>query len=88
MSFLLCSRLVLYAAVVASFEDSDGNGSTDNFERQSLQTFASIFVLSTEECDGVPTEFQPGLQEPRFSAKNGTTYDKYFSPVYAASQDL
>ena len=77
-SFLLFSQLALYASVVPSFEDSDHDGITDNSEQQLLQTFVPIFMLSTRECDGVPAEFHPGLQEPRLSAKNGTIYGQVF----------
>jgi hypothetical protein len=62
----------------ASSRDSDADGIADQLEQDLLIKFLPRFMVSAYECDGLPAEFQPGIDEPRLQAKNGTIYGQVF----------
>lgn len=61
-----------------SQEDIDCDGIDDMLEQSLLEKFSPEFMLSTEECDELPSEFIPGGKAPQLSAKNGTIYGQVF----------
>jgi hypothetical protein len=70
----LALSLVLSLSAFALPGDSDGDGLGDNFEEELLAKFAPKFMVSSNECDGLPAEFLPGALQPQLLAKNGTIY--------------
>lgn len=58
--------------------DSDGDGLSDKFEQELLTRFAPKFMISADECDGMPARFHPGSPEPQLLAKDGTIYAQAF----------
>jgi hypothetical protein len=58
--------------------DSDSDGLADELEQEILAKFAPKFMVSSNECDGLPAEFQEGFREPNLLARNGTIYGQVF----------
>ncbi|MBN2317522.1 MAG: hypothetical protein JXR49_00505 [Acidobacteria bacterium] len=86
MILALCLLLLPFAFTSPtglSGEDIDSDGIKDSLERALLIKFSPEFMLSTEECDALPSEFIPGGQAPQLLAKNGTIYGQVFPVAFS-----
>jgi hypothetical protein len=54
--------------------DRDRDGLPDEFEQLLLNRFAPLLMISRDDCDSLPAEFQPGFAEPKVAARNATVY--------------
>ncbi len=79
--------LVLAAGAAAALEapqlpagdsDLDRDGLADDLEAFLLEHFRPTFMVSAGDCDLLPSEFLPGLDEPQTHDRNGTTYGQVF----------
>ena len=73
---LLLLALNAGGGVFALPGDLDGDGLSDAFEQELLETFAPHFMVSSADCDGLPAEFHPGKTKPQLQSKNGTIYGR------------
>jgi hypothetical protein len=77
-TILLLISLALEFTPSSSPVDGDSDGLADELEQALLAKFTPKFMLSSKECDGLPTEFHQGMQEPKLLAKNGTIHGQVF----------
>lgn len=76
---ILCgfnSLLVAQTKVVEA--DNDRDGLPDGLEQSLLEKFRPTFLISADECDVAPAEFQPGQKIPIVVRRNGTIYGQAF----------
>jgi hypothetical protein len=67
------------APAPALAQDGDRDGLADSLEQALLERFLPTFVLSADECDGLPAVMLPGARDPRVIGKDGTIYG-YVTP--------
>jgi len=77
IALLLAALAVIPAPALA--QDDDRDGLPDALEQAVLERFLPTFVLSADECDGLPAAMMPGTSDPRVAARNGTIYG-YVTP--------
>jgi len=65
--------------------DSDSDGISDAVEQSLLTQFAPTFMVSGNECSGLPAEFLSGTHLPRVRAANGTIYAEVFPAKNAST---
>lgn len=69
------SKFLAFFLVLPLFAaDVDRDGIDDVLEQQLLDQFAPRFHVQAGDCDGLPSEFEPGRAEPVSKARNGTVY--------------
>lgn len=77
---LLC--LVSFASAQSTargpLQDSDHDGLSDAEENALLAQFAPQFLVSADDCAGVPARFVPSLEKPAVQEENGTIYGQAF----------
>jgi hypothetical protein len=79
MLFLPASVIMLAAEPVTQPTiDDDRDGLDDRTEQRLLVKFAPTFLISSNECDGLPAEFAPGVRDPQVVSRNGTIYGQVF----------
>ena len=74
MRILIAAAIVTAAALPASAQDLDRDGLDDAVEQRLIEQFVPTFLLSADECDGVPASFQSGSLTPKVASQNGTIY--------------
>lgn len=75
---LIVIPLALSMLFDSSRVDSDADGLADKIEQELLGKFAPEFMISVDECDGMPARFHPGSSKPQLLAKDGTIYGQVF----------
>ena len=78
VQYLLLIPFVLTLPANPDYGDIDNDGLDDQFEQLVLERFVPTWMVSAEECDSLPAEFQPNNQFPQLLAKNGTIYGQVF----------
>lgn len=73
VALLGCCCLSVFAGA-----DLDGDRLKDKFEQELLERFRPVFLIASGDCDGLPSEFQPGSKTPIPIAANGTIYGQVF----------
>lgn len=63
---------------IAASQDSDHDGLNDTQESALLAQFAPHFLVSANDCSGLPAHFVPFLQKPVVQEENGTIYGQAF----------
>ena len=75
-------RFILTAALAFSLlvnpNDLDRDTIPDDVEQQLLEKFIPTFMVSQDDCDGLPAEFKKDSSDPRVVAKNGVVYGQVF----------
>jgi hypothetical protein len=64
------------AAALAAPPDTDRDGLSDALEARILHQFAPRFLISRNDCAGLPSEFDPKSAVPRPLLPNGTIYGR------------
>ena len=72
IALFLAALAVLPAQALA--QDDDRDGLPDALEQALLERFLPTFVLSADECDGLPAAMMAGTPDPRVAARDGTIY--------------
>ena len=85
IALLLAALAVVPAPALA--QDDDRDGLPDALEQALLERFLPTFVLSADECDGLPAAMIPGISEPRVAARNGTIYG-YATPRSSGTEGV
>jgi hypothetical protein len=62
----------------AQWIDLDRDGLDDRFEQQLMAKFMPAFLLSRNDCDVMPAEFESYAAEPQPVERNGTIYGQVF----------
>lgn len=78
---LLCATLSLAEQAPKELRptnDSDSDGISDAVEQSLLTQFAPTFMVSGQECSGLPAEFLSGSHSPTVRAADGTIYGEVF----------
>ena len=57
---ILIAAAIVAAALPASAQDRDRDGLDDAIEQRLIEKFVPSFLLSADECDGVPASFTGG----------------------------
>ena len=77
--FLVCAPYLLVAQPgLPVVSDSDSDGISDAVEQSLLTQFAPTFMVSRNECAGLPAEFISGNHSPAVQSENGTIYGEVF----------
>jgi hypothetical protein len=66
--------LGLCRATPAGAQDLDRDGLDDGLEQALLEGFLPTFVLSADECDGLPASLVTGRGDPVVATRDGTIY--------------
>lgn len=74
MRILIAAAIVTAAALPASAQDLDRDGLDDALEQRLIEQFVPVFLLSADECDGVPASFVGASVKPIVAAQDGTIY--------------
>jgi len=80
--------LVLLLLGVFVPPDSDFDGVPDAVEQAVLDQFRPKLLVSADECDGLPAEFDAAAREPKVKARNGTLYGRVTPSKVRAGQWL
>jgi len=83
--FFSVSSAINAGIVTPETEDTDRDGLPDGFEQEILALFLPSFMVSENECAGVPAEFQAGSERPLIRNLNGMIYGQVF-PVKLSNQ--
>jgi hypothetical protein len=54
--------------------DSDGDGLSDALEAELLDQFQPRWMISKDDCSGMPAQFEPMIAEPTVVVDDGTVY--------------
>ncbi len=68
--------------------DSDHDGITDTVEQQLLQQFRPTFMISAQDCAGLPAKFQSGHVNPQPVTADGTIYGQVFPLPGSSSLEI
>src|SRR5436190_22158832 len=71
---LIAAGLFAVIAMPAFAQDRDRDGLDDAVEQRLIEQFVPSFLLSADECDGVPAAFSSGSIAPKVASQNGTIY--------------
>jgi hypothetical protein len=58
--------------------DTDRDGLSDALEQKLLVQFLPTYMISDQDCSGLPAEFRPNSLAPQAEADNGTVYGQAF----------
>lgn len=58
--------------------DADHDHLPDALEQDLLARFRPVLLISAGDCDGAPSQFEPGRLEPKSIARNGAIYGQAF----------
>lgn len=82
-NYLLGILLLFPLSAYPQSPDLDRDGVADALEQELLEKFRPAFMVSADDCDGMPSEFASGRNGPVSLERNGTIYGQVFRPVSA-----